>query len=143
MSENTQLTKKLKTKIFDICEEGDLLIIDFFDFQQARQKYNEALELVPEPREEHDITTWINTAIGDSYYLDDNFTKAMEYFQSVLKLPKGDNSFTNLRIGQCFHKENNLELAKTHLLKAYKLGGEEIFEEYEDYLNFIQEYIKE
>lgn len=146
MSENNtnntvQLTKKLKNKIDDICEEGDLLIIDFFDYQQAIQKYKEALEFVPEPREEHNITTWIYTAIGDAYYLDDDYSKAMEYFQEVLKLPTGDNALSNLRIGQCFHKQDDLELAKKHLIIAYQFGGAETFEEYEDYLDLIKEFI--
>lgn len=142
MTQNNIITKKLKNKIDDICEQGDLLIIDFYDYPQAIQKYNEALQLVPEPKEEFDTTTWIYTAIADAYYLNDDFTKAMEYFTLAYKLPKGENAFVNLRIGQCYNKENNLELTQKHLLLAYKLGGAEIFDEYEDTFNLIKESLK-
>lgn len=135
------ITKKLKNKIDEKCEEGDLCIIDFFDYKQAIVKYNEALLLIPDPKEEYDTTTWIYTAIGDAFYLDDDFTKAKEYFELAYTLPQGENAFVNLRIGQCNHKEDNLELAQQYLLKAYELGGTEAFEEYDDALELIRELI--
>lgn len=139
--EQNQLTKKLRNKIDDICEQGDLFIIDAYDYAQAILKYNDALELVPDPKEEHEVTTWIYTAIGDAYYLDDEFTMAKEYFDLAYKLPKGENAFVNLRIGQCYHKDNDLDLAKQYLIKAYQLGGEQTFEEYDDTFELISDLI--
>lgn len=141
MTENNQLTKKLRNKIDDICEQGDLAIIDFFDYDTAIEKYKEALELVPEPIEEYATTTWIYVAIGDAYYLNDNFDNAMEYFQKAVTLIDGESAFTLLRIGQCHQKNDDIEQAKDFLQRAYKLGGDETFVEYDDALELIRDLI--
>lgn len=141
-NEVVRLTKKQKNKIDDICELGDLLIIDSFDYQGAIVKFKEALELVPEPKDVYDTTTWLYTAIGDAYYLDDKFDEAMEWLQLAYKLPMGESAFILFRIGQCYHQNNDIEKAKELLLRAYNLAGDEVFGEDIKDLDLIRDLIK-
>lgn len=138
MSEAIRITKKLKNKIDDICEEGDLLIIDSYDYTNAIEKFKEALELVPDPKEEFDTTTWIYTAIADAHYLNDEIDLAMEYLNMAYKLPKGENGFVLFRLGQCYRQQNEMETAIEYLKRAYQLSGEEVFGEDIEDLNLAK-----
>lgn len=138
MSETIRITKKLKNKIDDICEEGDLLIIDSYDYTNAIEKFKEALELVPDPKEEFDTTTWIYTAIADAYYLNNQTELAMEYLNMAYKLPSGENGFVLFRLGQCYRIQDDMEKAKDYLKRAYELSGEEVFGEDIEDLNLAK-----
>lgn len=63
--------------------------------------------------------------------------------EESLKCPDGlDNPFIQLRLGECFFELGNITKAKEHLLKAYMIEGEEIFEdEPQKYMNLISEII--
>lgn len=138
MNEINRITKKLKNKIDDICEDGDMLIIDSYDYMGAIEKFKEALTHVPDPKEEFDTTTWIYTAIADAYYLDNQIDNAMEYLNLAYKLPMGENGFVLFRLGQCYRHQDDMEKAKEYLSRAYKLSGEEVFGEDIDDLNLAK-----
>ncbi len=138
MNETIRITKKLKNKIDDICEDGDLLIIDSYDYNGAIEKFKGALLLVPEPKEEFDTTTWIYTAIADAYYLDNQIDNAMEYLHMAYKLPMGENGFVLFRLGQCYRHKEDIDKAKEYLSRAYQLSGDEVFGEDIDDLNLAK-----
>lgn len=63
--------------------------------------------------------------------------------EESLKCPDGlGNPFIQLRLGECFFELGNITKAKEHLLKAYMIEGEEIFEdEPQKYMNLISKNI--
>ena len=136
------LNDEIYERITDLSSEGDEFA-DAGNFGKAIERYSEALKLIPEPQYDWEASTWLYVAIGDAYYLDENFEKALHNMEESLKCPDGlDNPFIQLRLGECFFELGNITKAKEHLLKAYMIEGEEIFEdEPQKYMNLISEII--
>lgn len=124
------------------CKKGDELV-ELGQYDDAIQFYFEALELVPYPKENWEASTWIYTALGDTYFQIKKYTESKNYLFEALNCPKGiSNPFILLRLGQCFYKLNNMERAKEYLLKSYMVEGFEIFENEENkYFELIKSII--
>ena len=137
-----ELDDKIYDQITKLCDVGDNLA-DESDYDNAIKAYNRALELVPLPKEIWEASTWIYTAIGDAYFLDRHYNKALDNFFNAMKCPDGtSNPFINLRIGECFYELKNHDKAKEYLLCAYMLDGENVFSNEDScYLNFIKEFL--
>jgi tetratricopeptide (TPR) repeat protein len=125
-----------------ICEEAEIL------FQQ--EKYDPALRLfyeawltLPKPQMEQESSEIILSLIGDTYYQLAKYEPAIEAFRSALACQKtGRRAFVLLRLGQALIDTNQEPQAKNYLQKAYRLGGEILFEsENNKYLNIIKELI--
>lgn len=115
-------------KIDQLCSEANKLI-ENYKFNDANKLLLEAWDLVPTPKENENAATWIKTALGDMFYLNDLYEEALEHFLFAYKCVGGiGNAFICLRIGQCFYNLNNLHQAKEYLQRAYMLEGERIFE---------------
>ena len=115
-------------KITLLTDEGNVLV-EKGQLDKALKRFEDALKLIPEPKEEWEASIWLYTAIGDVYFLKNNFKMSLNFFLMSLKCSGGiDNPFIQLRIGQSFFELGNNEKAKEYLLKAYILGGDEIFE---------------
>lgn len=125
-------------KIELLCSEGDEYMgCGFFD--KALLKYQEALELVPEPKNDWEASTWILCAIGDVYFFKSDYKQSLNYFFEALNAPDGiDNPFIQLRLGQLFFELGNKKKAKEYLIGAYMLEGEEIFEDEQKYYELIK-----
>lgn len=110
---------------------------------QAIYEFETALSLVPEPKNIWIASTWIYTALGDSYFLMNNFNSAIQYFLSALDCPDGQiNPFINLRLGQCYYEKKMIKKATEYLMRAYMLDGEEVFtDEPIKYFQLIRRYI--
>ena len=138
MNMDESLYEKIKSK----CEEADNLYDDslFFD---ACKKYQEALAIIPEPKEEWEASTWVYTALGDTWSEIGNVNNALQAFMSAEKCPDGTtNPYIQLRIGMCFLDLNNTMLAKEYLIRAYMLDGEEIFDDTDPkYFNLIKPFV--
>ena len=136
------LDDELYEKIQQLCEVGDELAEDE-QYSKAIEKYNEAFELLPEPKYIYEAASWIYTAIGDSLYLAEDFENATDNFQQALKCEGGlGNPFIVLRIGECFYELGNTQKAKEYLIQAYMIEGEDIFsEEDEKYFDLIKDMI--
>lgn len=130
-----KLSEDLYNSIKNLCSIGDELAADE-KFDDALDKYMEALEYVPDPKENWEASTWIYAAIGDAYFYMDKYSEAKNSFFDALNCPEGmGNPFIHLRIGQCFYELNNIDRARDSLIKAYMLGGNDIFQD-EDYEYF-------
>lgn len=134
-----ELEDKLYFEITELCEKGDDLI-EQDNIAEAIENYRRALELIPNPKYMWEASTWVYGALGDAYYLNQQFDEALACFLEGLKCPDGlDNPFMMLRIGQCSFELENYEKAEEYLLQAYMLEGTEIFEdEDEKYINLIR-----
>ncbi len=112
-------------------------------FGSALNKYNEALVLVPSPKESYEASTWLYTSIADCYYSLDNLDDAKENYYNALNCPNGlANGYINLSLGITLFELEESEKSQEFLLRAYMLEGEEIFEdEDEKYFNSIRHLI--
>lgn len=134
-----QLDDALHSRIKDLCAQGDALV-EKRQFKEAFAFYSEALQLVPDPAEQYEATTWILTAIGDLYFAADKFEKSLTAFQDAVGCAGGlGNPFIHLRLGECRFELGELDRAADELARAYMGAGDEIFaNEDEKYLAFLR-----
>ncbi len=137
-----ELDERLYEKITDLCDEGEGLLEEGL-YEKALTKYKKALDLLPLPKEEWEASTWIYSAIGDTYFLKKDYKTASTYFYNALNCPDGiSNPFILLRLGQSLFEIRDLEKSKEYLLKAYMLEGYNIFNDEDDkYINLILDII--
>ena len=132
------LNDKIYDDICELCERGDGLCEEekYFD---AIDYYFKALKLLPDPKSNWEASTWIYTAIGESYFYAMKYIEALDFLNIALICPNGNlNPLINLRIGQCFYETGDVLSAKEYLLRAYMLDGEEIFDdEDKKYINLL------
>lgn len=133
-----ELNSEIYNRILELCSNGDKMV-EKGDFVKAIQCYEKALDLVPSPKNTWDTSTWIYTALGDTYFLINNHKKAIEYFYNAMNCPDAlNNPFILLRLGQSLYNINEKNKAKEYLLRAYMLEGLEIFRGEDDkYLELI------
>lgn len=136
---NRELNDALHEQIKLLCAEGDEHA-DAENFEDAVEKYETALKLLPAPVERWEAATWIYTALGDAYFLSGRFNDAAEPLRAVMFCPGAlDNPFIRLRRGQVAFERGNLKVAEQELACAYMLGGEEVFSADDDkYIAFIK-----
>lgn len=123
------LDKTISDKIDRLCEEGDALAAEE-EFREALGKYRGAWELLPEPKDQWEASTWILTALGDAHFLNKEYQSALSALTRAVRCPDGlGNPFIHLRLGQCQLETRNTDAAKDELTRAYMGAGQEIFEE--------------
>lgn len=137
-----ELNDKMYNQIVKLSKEGDKFV-DAGDLGVAIEKYQGALELIPEPKNIWEASTWVYTALGDTCYINMQYKEALDYLFETLKCPDGlENPFVLLRIGECFFETENMSKAQEYLLQAYMYDGVDIFEgEAEKYFNLIENLI--
>lgn len=142
MEVKMELNNEVYDKIVKLCENADQLAEED-KLDQAINKYKNALNLIPLPKEEWEASTWIYTAIGDMYFIKEDFLMAKEAFYNAMNCPDGiTNPLILFRLGQCLFECEQFEKSKEYLLKAYMLEGDSIFyEEDEKYFDLIKEMI--
>ncbi|WP_296147366.1 tetratricopeptide repeat protein [uncultured Flavobacterium sp.] len=144
-AQDVALTEDVIDQIESLSESGN----EYFDdeeYQEAIHIWKEALALIPEPQNIFSESLWLETSIGDSYFMQGDHKNAMPHFLNS----KGNieenayaNPFIMLRIGQLYFESGDLENAKEYLLRAYLLDGIEIFEgSKEKYFEFLQKNVK-
>lgn len=137
-----QLPEETHSQIKLLCKQGD----DLANAQQlelAKEKYLEALKLLPKPQIDWDAATWIYVAIGDVHFRLGNYERCFRCFYNAVQCPNGlGNPFIHLRLGQMYFEQNNKKKTLDELTRAYMGGGAEIFmEDDPKYLEFAQIHI--
>ena len=123
------LSEEDHRKIKGLCSFGDRLAKSK-RYGDAKEKYLEALKVIPNPRENYEAATWVYVAIGDMNFHSHQYEQMKKSFSSAAECPDGlGNPYIHLRLGQCSFELGNLELAVEELTRAYMGGGAEIFEE--------------
>ena len=127
-----ELQNELYDKILSICAKGDNFVEDF-KYDEAIEMYLNALELIPQPKQMWEASTWIYVALGDTYYIKKDFTSSKSYLFDAVNCPGGiENPFIMLRLGESLFELGEISKAKEYLLKAYMLEGYVIFNSEED-----------
>lgn len=99
------------------------------NYDEALEFYNQALDCLPVPKEEWEAIVWIYAAIGDAYFMKEDYEEALYYFHKlVVELNVIDNPFIFLRTGECYYEMGEKVFAKDYLIRAMALGGDEIFD---------------
>ncbi|WP_040006252.1 tetratricopeptide repeat protein [Fibrisoma limi] len=127
-----ELKDEIYEQIKSLSEKGESYYEDE-KYDDAIEKYLQALSLVPDPKEDWEASTWLYAALGDALMSMNKYLDALSAFRSAEKCPDGlGNPYITLMIGECYFELENIELAREYLLKAYALEGEEIFDDEEE-----------
>jgi TolA-binding protein len=113
-----QLDDKIYNKVIKLCKDGDKFLKKK-EYDNAIKKYNEGLELIPSPKNEWEASTWIYSALGDSYYIKEDYQKAKNYFYDAFNCPDAaTNPFILIRLGECLYECEEFEKAKRIFIKS-------------------------
>ncbi len=123
----SKLDPELFQQIRSICEHaGNLVQMGEDEF--AISKYYEALALVPDPKSNYSISTFIYTALGEEYFSMKDYSEAGKCFLKALNCPGGrEIGQINFRIGQCLEECGERRKAQDYLCQAYLLDGDALF----------------
>lgn len=137
-----QISEVDHLKVKKLSSEGNTLAEKGL-FDEAIIKFTEALQVLPPPRNQWEANTWLLSAIGDMFFLKEEFAIATKYFYDSLNSPEGiNNPFINLRLGECLYNMTEFAKSKEYLLRAYMIDGKNIFnEEDKKYFDFIKDII--
>ena len=135
---HTELDPHLHTRINRFCEIGDTLAAEG-KYSDAVASYQYAWNLLPDPKENSEAATWIQTAIGDAHFLGGNYAAALTALECAMRCPDAiGNPFIHLRLGQAQFELGDKEAAADELMRAYMGAGAEIFaEEAPKYLEYL------
>lgn len=137
-----EIDDEVYEQITALAESGDNFA-EKEQFGSAISKYEQALDLLPEPKTDWEAATWLYVALGDALFNQKDFNAALGAYQRALMSPDGTgNPYVWFSLGSAFYELDNLEKAKTHFMSAYLLDGEEVFQDADpDYLALISEEI--
>lgn len=136
-----KLSKEITEQIEELSEIGSALF-DEENYGEAIAVWQNALQLIPKPSNAYFESQWLETSIGDAYYMLQDDDKALGYFlkaKSNIDANAYENPFLMLRLGQMYFESDLFYKAKEYLLSAYMMEGVEIFEqEDEKYFQFLK-----
>lgn len=127
-------------QIETLSEQGNDLM-ESEDWRGALKCWQQALDLVPEPRTAWPPSEWLYGSIADAYWTGRQYEEALEAAQLGLQSGEGrGNAFIWLRAGQAQFELGDRPAALESLTGAFMLGGHEIFEgEDSKYLAFLKD----
>ena len=145
-SQNTQskkITEEMSELLDSLSEQGNEEM-ENKNYSKAIEYFNQALKILPEPKEDWEASAWLYTSIGDANFCMEKYEIALDNFQNAYKVfgTENLNPFVLLRIGQCYFHLQDKKNATEFLLRAYMFEGEEIFEDAEDYFEFLKNNVK-
>ncbi len=122
-----ELDDKTYEKLTELSEAGEKLL-EQGKHEQAINRYNKALDLLPKPVFEWEAATWLYAAVGDVYWELGENQKSFDAFYNALRSPGGvGNPFIHLRMGQLNFEYGDLDKTRDELIRAYMGAGEDIF----------------
>ena len=133
------LSSTVIRKVTHLCDKGDALF-DELNLSDAISTYQKALDLLPQPFIEWEISTYLTVSIADAYFYLQNFSEVAAFMDIALVTPDGlANPLVHLRLGQAHFELGNPEKAKIHLKRAFEMEGTSIFADDDPkYLVFLQ-----
>ena len=143
MTEPSEISDSGFAMIEELAEEGNVLA-EANNFDAAIMKYEQALAIVPQPKNEQEASLWLYASVGDMYFFKEEYETSAGNFYNALNCPDGQvNGFVHLRLGEDLFELGDKEKSLEHLLRAYMLEGKEIFaDEEEKYFEFLSEKVE-
>lgn len=140
-----ELSDEVIDRIEELSEKGNSHS-DEGNYGEAIAVWQRALSLIPHPQHMYAESQWLETSIGDAYFMLNEYKDALVYFQNAMANIEENaygNPFIMLRLGQILLENQQLEEAKEYLLSAYMLEGAEIFEEDDKkYFEFLEKSVR-
>lgn len=135
-----ELSDEIYNQIEVYSEQGNEYC-DLEEWEKAVSSFNKAMELLPEPKEDWEASTWLYTALGDAFFFAGKYVQAIESLENARMCPEGmANPFILLRLGESYYEQGQMETAKKYLFESYMMEGVEIFaEEDEKYFRLIKD----
>ncbi len=100
------------------------------EYDRAIAQYQRAIDLVPDPICDWDISTTLLTALGETYFLQREYERAHDTLAGVMYCPNAlGNPYIHLKLGQTQFELGNMRRAKDELVRAYMGAGKEIFDD--------------
>ena len=133
--EPRELDESVHRDVTRLCAAGDELA-EQGRYEGAVAEYNKAWELIPEPKNDWNASTWILAAISDACFSIGKNKSARQALEYAMTCPGGlGNPFLHLRLFDAAE----YDVAADELMRAYMGGGSEIFEsEDPKYLTFLK-----
>lgn len=142
MEDPIALDDETYKQLVSLAEEGDDLLAAH-EIEKAMEKYRSALAILPDPKFQWELSTYIYAALGDAFFLDDKNEDALVSYQCAFNSAGGEeNPYVCLMLGESWFELGETEKAREYLLRAYRIEGEAIFEDEEPkYFELIKEQI--
>lgn len=122
-----ELDDAIYDRVTALSQEGNRHM-DMGNWSKARTVFEQALTLLPDPKDEWEAATWLNASLGDANFAAKDYMRARTALIDALNCPDGQaNAFIHLRLGEVSLELGEPDRAREHLLRAYMLGGEELF----------------
>ena len=137
-----ELSEKLYEAITNLLDEGDELV-ERGKYKEAIAYYEEAMNRLPEPKEDWALFDTIAICIGDSYYEMGEYIVADRFYTMSLTRGSGiENPYVWYVKGRNLIKLGNKEEAIDALMRAYMLDGTDVFDTDDgEFLSYIEPYI--
>lgn len=134
MEHARELPEDIQDQMETLSEQGEEAI-EQGRYEEAIDLYNQALSLLPEPREDWEAYVWLKAAMGDACFLMDRNEDGLDHFYEAYTAagPQNVNPFIVYRLGQIYRRLDDEENALEFLMRAYLLEGEDIFEDEDDF----------
>jgi tetratricopeptide (TPR) repeat protein len=122
-----KLPDDVHKRIMDFSKAGDKLAAQG-KYREAIGEYKQAWELVPEPENDWEASTWLMAAIADAAYLGGFKKTARESLEYAMSCPGAiGNAFLHLRLGQVLFDADEPDAAAEELMRAYMSDGKKVF----------------
>ena len=118
-----ELSDELYDRIEELSETGNEAM-ESEDYAKAISCFQEALDILPEPKEDWEAYLWLVGSIGDAHFMMGNYGKSLEFFRKCYNIGETDNPFILLRLGENYLEMEDETNATEFLLRAYMLEGE-------------------
>ncbi|MFC2276075.1 MAG: tetratricopeptide repeat protein [Prevotella nigrescens] len=137
-----ELSEKLYEAITNLLDEGDELV-ERGKYKEAIAYYEEAMNRLPEPKEDWTLFDTIAICIGDSYYEMGEYIVADRFYTMSLTRGSGiENPYVWYVKGRNLIKLDNKEEGVDALMRAYMLDGTDVFDTDDgEFLSYIEPYI--
>jgi tetratricopeptide (TPR) repeat protein len=110
-------------------------------YDEAIRQYQDAWDLLPEPKTDWEAAAWLLAAIGDAYFFSRRFDKSYDVFTAVIANSAGGlgNPFLHLRRGESLFELGRQDEAADELMRAHMGAGPDVFKtEDPKYLRYLK-----
>lgn len=134
-----ELSDELYDRIEELSETGNEAM-ESEDYAKAISCFQEALDILPEPKEDWEAYLWLVGSIGDAIH-DGELRQVAGVFRKCYNIGETDNPFILLRLGENYLEMEDETNATEFLLRAYMLEGEKIFKEDWKYFQWLSGHV--
>ena len=137
MNDLSEVDLDLSQRITEVVESGNELQ-ERGDYQAALKKYSESWEMLPEPKEQWDLSHWIEKCNCEVYLRQEDYENAKIWALKAVESKPPRETSSLIILGACFLGLGEAESAFNAMKKAFDMGGERAFKGFDKkYLAFV------